>query len=263
MLKPLCIIKSSFKEVLFMDADNICVKDPTELFETAEYLEYGAVFWPDFWQTPADNPIWAITETPYIASKEQESGQLLINKERVWKELNLSLHFNELSNIYHRLLMGDKDTFRFAWLALKTPFFMTPEEPAVCGYPDSNNTFLGTTMIQHDRKGDFYFLHRNLLKWDVTRIGEKVWTSIKKFSPQTPGKEYIFSVSANGHCYMDLVGKVNVTDFSIVFPGFEEICMEYLEGLRSSGFYHRFLTYSHFAAHRYPKETLFSLDSPL
>ena len=69
MLKPLCIIKSSFKEVLFMDADNICVKDPTELFETAEYLEYGAVFWPDFWQTPADNPIWAITETPYIASK--------------------------------------------------------------------------------------------------------------------------------------------------------------------------------------------------
>ena len=37
ILKPLAIINSSFKEILFIDADNICVKDPEYLFDLDVY----------------------------------------------------------------------------------------------------------------------------------------------------------------------------------------------------------------------------------
>ena len=43
-LKPLAIIHSQFKEILFLDADNNCLVAPDHLFETSSYLEYGAVF---------------------------------------------------------------------------------------------------------------------------------------------------------------------------------------------------------------------------
>src|SRR5699024_3511317 len=135
-LKPLSILYSHFKEVLYLDADNICSRDPEFLFQTDEYNKYGAIFWPDYWETSADNPIREITDVKYRVMKEQESGQLLVNKERCWKELNLCLYFNKMSQVYYQLLLGDKDTFRFAWLALKTPFYMIKEEPAACGYLD-------------------------------------------------------------------------------------------------------------------------------
>ena len=47
-LKPFSIIHSEFKEVLFLDADNVPVRDPSFLFDTEEYRRFGAVFWPDF-----------------------------------------------------------------------------------------------------------------------------------------------------------------------------------------------------------------------
>jgi alpha 1,2-mannosyltransferase len=258
-LKPLSIACSSFQEVLFLDADNICVSNPEGLFETEAYQKYGALFWPDFWMTPPQNPIWAITDSPYIKEQEQESGQLVIDKQRCWKELNLCIHFNGLEKIYHQLLMGDKDTFRFAWKTLKTPYYMIPEEPAVCGFYQGE-VFLGTTMIQHDTNGGFYFLHRNLLKWDVTRKMERVWEGIKRFRPKAAVKEYIFSYSPNGHCYMDLFGDTEYIPFADVFPGYEEACLHYLEELRASDFYQRFITYSHFAVHRYQKQINFSLQ---
>jgi alpha 1,2-mannosyltransferase len=260
MLKPLSIVKSSFKEILFIDADNVCVKNPEELFLTKEYLEYGAIFWPDYWQTSIENPIWDIIGSKDFDTKEQESGQILINKEKCWKELNLCLYFNDMSEIYYKLLFGDKDTFKFAWLALKKPFHMIKTEVGTCGYIDSHNNFLGTTMVQHNTKGEFCFLHRNLLKWDITQPGERVWKKIKRFLPDAAVKEYHFSHSdTNGYFYMDLKGDVEEIDFDGALGDYEEICLNFLEELRSSQLYHRFVTYSHFAVHRYPKHTTFTI----
>mmetsp|Transcript_34446 Transcript_34446/g.55418 ORF Transcript_34446/g.55418 Transcript_34446/m.55418 type:complete len:393 (+) Transcript_34446:137-1315(+) len=48
--KPFAIIHSSFDEVLFMDADNFPFEtDPALLFDTPEFKETGALFWPDLW----------------------------------------------------------------------------------------------------------------------------------------------------------------------------------------------------------------------
>lgn len=243
MLKPLSIIKSSFKENLFLDADNICFRNPEELFNIKEYAKYGAIFWPDFWVISPQNPIWKIIESPVTNSKEFENGQILIKKKRCWKELNLCLHFNYLSIYYYQLLMGDKDTFRFAWLALKTPFYMISSEPAVCGYLDDQNIFKGKTMIQHNSKGEFYFLHRNLLKWNRTKSTERIWKTIKRFNPNPQDKNYLFNLST-GNLFMDLQGDVEELNFIDFFSDLEDVCLEYLEELRASKFYEQFITYS-------------------
>lgn len=48
-IKAAAIINSSFKEVLYLDSDNLSATDPTFLFDTPEYKSTGALFWPDFW----------------------------------------------------------------------------------------------------------------------------------------------------------------------------------------------------------------------
>jgi hypothetical protein len=48
-IKAAAIINSSFKELLYLDSDNLPAHDPTFLFDTPEYKSTGALFWPDFW----------------------------------------------------------------------------------------------------------------------------------------------------------------------------------------------------------------------
>ncbi|WP_291123253.1 hypothetical protein [Flavobacterium sp. UBA6046] len=240
MLKPLAIFHSQFKEILFLDADNTCLVNPEFLFETHEYLNSGAIFWPDFWKTAADNPIWQIVENEDYLSPEQESGQILIDKQKCWKELNLCLHFNENHEIYYQLLFGDKDTFKFAWLALKSNFYMIQKEVATCGFIDAQNTFRGITMVQHSVSGEMLFLHRNLLKWDITKPGEKVWEKIKAFKHNAINKEYV-----NTGYAMDFRGDYLEYSVSFAIQNLEMQCLEILQELRSTDFYTRFLIESH------------------
>jgi hypothetical protein len=48
-IKAAAVINSSFKEILYLDSDNLPATDPSFLFETEEYKSTGALFWPDFW----------------------------------------------------------------------------------------------------------------------------------------------------------------------------------------------------------------------
>jgi alpha 1,2-mannosyltransferase len=251
-IKPFALLHSSFKEILLLDADNNCVRDPTYLFASDEYLANGAIFWPDMWKTPRVNPIWKIIGSRQYDSPEQESGQLLINKEKCWKELNLCMHFN-LQPQYYKMLLGDKDTFKFAWLALHRPYHMISTLPGFGGYVNKDNEFFGLSMVQHDMYGNILFLHRNLLKWDQTKNDEAVWTHIKrrrgpmavaKFRPKWIKK-------GNGGLHLvDMEGDVEVLSFSQLFGNYEEECLEILKDLRNSRPYHQFLLHLYFVATR-------------
>lgn len=46
-IKADAIVYSSFEEVLYLDSDNVPLRDPTYLFESELYNEHGVVFWPD------------------------------------------------------------------------------------------------------------------------------------------------------------------------------------------------------------------------
>lgn len=45
-IKVLAIYYSRFKEVLWLDSDDMPLADPASLFESKLYQQYGAVFWP-------------------------------------------------------------------------------------------------------------------------------------------------------------------------------------------------------------------------
>jgi hypothetical protein len=163
-LKPHAILNSPFREVLLLDADNVAVQDPSSLFQTDEYQATGAVFWPDYLCMPAERSAWRVFHVPYREEPEFESGQLLVEKQRCWRALNLALWFNHHASFFYEHVHGDKDTFRFAWHRLAQPFAMPP-------FPI--HTLRGT-MCQHDFAGRRLFQHRNTDKWNFLRENERV-----------------------------------------------------------------------------------------
>jgi len=162
-LKPMALLYTDLKEVLVLDADSTPVRDPTYLFADTRYQSTGSVFWPDYWVTPAANPIWELLDGAPSNELEQESGQLLVNKEKAWKAI---IVLQALQNqYYYSLLNGDKDTFKFAWKFSETPYEMISFYPAAIGMRrPTTDEFCSHTMGQHDLDGGLLFMHHNQLK---------------------------------------------------------------------------------------------------
>lgn len=158
-LKPYAILHSAFEEVLFLDADNVPVREPSYLFDEPAYREQGAIFWPDppHIRTPRDSVRWKVFGVPYRDEPEFESGQLAVNKSRCWEPLQLCNWYNEHSDFFYRFVYGDKDTFRFAWHKCGRPFAMTE-------YPVRE---LPHTLCQHDLQGRRLFQHRFNVKFSL------------------------------------------------------------------------------------------------
>jgi FkbM family methyltransferase len=163
-LKPYAIINSAFAEVLLLDADNVPVKNPEYLFNTAEYSQFGAIFWPDYGRLKRNNDIWQITQIPYRDEPEFESGQIIVDKRRCWRALQVTMHLNEHSDFYYRYIHGDKDTFHIGWRKIEQAYAM----------PAHSIFTLSGTMCQHDFNGNRIFQHRNLNKWSVSGNNARV-----------------------------------------------------------------------------------------
>ncbi|GAA6001573.1 hypothetical protein JCM10207_006731 [Rhodosporidiobolus poonsookiae] len=157
-IKGEAIARSSFREVLYLDSDNIALRDPTFLFDSPAYREHGIVLWPDFNRDSAANPVWRLLDTPCDpAHMQAETGQLLVNK-RARGGLNLvalevARAMQEDSRFWFHLSGGDKDTFRYAFYFLSLPFTLAPHYPSALGgplaSPSSGHTFCGHTMLQY------------------------------------------------------------------------------------------------------------------
>jgi len=93
-LKAYAIKYSKFREVLLLDADNTVVKNPEFLFETPEFLETGAIFWPDYQRLDADRLAWKMVNVPYRDEPEFESGQIVVDRQRAWRPLARSMMRN-------------------------------------------------------------------------------------------------------------------------------------------------------------------------
>ena len=88
-LKLAALLASSFQEVLYMDDDNYLMQDPIILFESMEYLMTGMLLWKDVWKTNPKNPVFEIFGVECREGFENESGQLLINKDIHYETLIL------------------------------------------------------------------------------------------------------------------------------------------------------------------------------
>lgn len=158
-LKCYALLHCAFTEVLLLDADNCPVRDPTFLFDAPEYRKTGAVFWPDYKHFARGQAVWEASGISYRHEPEFESGQLLVDKSRCWRALNIAMHLNEHSDWWYRLIHGDKDTFHLAWRKIGQPYAM----------PDVAPLALASTILQHDFAGARLFQHRNFAKWKLER----------------------------------------------------------------------------------------------
>ena len=157
-LKCYALLHSTFAEVLLLDADNCPVRNPKFLFRTPQYAEHGAIFWPDYTRFAKGQAVWLASGIPYRDEPEFESGQIVVDKARCWRALNVAMHLNEHSEWWYRVVHGDKDTFHLAWRKIGQTYAMPhkPVEP------------LEATMLQHDFAGRRLFQHRNFAKWQLS-----------------------------------------------------------------------------------------------
>ena len=155
-LKPYAIMWSQFREVLYLDADQVPARDPSDLFTWPQFLEKGAVFWPDIIDLPADNPIWKICQLPQRCAVSIESGQLLVDKARHWAGLDMALALNEEAQVLYKSIYGDKDTFLLGALMSGEEFAMIPGRP---------KTDAPWCYYQTDFAGEVLFQHRTGAKW--------------------------------------------------------------------------------------------------
>ncbi|KAJ3120731.1 hypothetical protein HK098_004271 [Nowakowskiella sp. JEL0407] len=172
--KYAAVINSGFEELLFLDVDVFVFKNPQYLFDSFEYRRYGTLFWPDYWKTRSDNPVWNWMGQKCFDEWEQESGIMVINKKRAWKALSLLWYLNrndEIRNWHSTFLLGDKDLFRFSWRATNTSVhyiqhMVSPGGFLTSRYPDGTGpqSFCGLSMIQHDTTGNMLFAHVNIFK---------------------------------------------------------------------------------------------------
>ena len=166
--KPYAILHSRFKEVIYIDADNVPLMDPANLLECTEFRATGAIFWPDIRSLRAENPIWEICRVPYRDEPEFESGQIVVEKVRSWTALHLTMHLNEQSDFYYQYVHGDKETFHLAWRMLDQPFCMPSTPPTwTVGVINPGDPDLADVIQQHDFDGRVVFHHRTGAKWSA------------------------------------------------------------------------------------------------
>jgi len=165
-LKAYALKHSRFREVLLLDADNMPVESPEFLFETPEYGETGAIFWPDFpgVRTKDPTPIWRSCGLRRPNEPEFETGQIVLDKQRCWRALCLAMWFNENSDFYYRHIHGDKETFHLAWRKLRQPYSLVPRRLRL----------IGGVICQHDFGGRRIFQHRSRNKWSLFLHNKRV-----------------------------------------------------------------------------------------
>ncbi|OQS01797.1 hypothetical protein THRCLA_21611 [Thraustotheca clavata] len=209
--KPYALYYSHFQQVLFLDCDNIPLRDPTYLFDLLN-ASTTAVFWPDYWQPSytefnvhQTSLLWEYLDMSFVDGFEQESGQLLVDRNSSRAALNKLMFYTQgpkdASNFLESKLLvyGDKDLFRLAWTNTSTPYHYIEEPPAFAGvYRWWLTRFCGLTMVQFDHHGDMVFLHRNMIKLNGDSTQKPELLHIARFNTSTHNVTEQYKVECKG-----------------------------------------------------------------
>ncbi|EPS38152.1 hypothetical protein H072_8154 [Dactylellina haptotyla CBS 200.50] len=136
--KPFAILLSSFREVIFIDADSLFFKNPEVLFEDQSYKRTGALFFKDRVLFPENKQKWLKQILPEPISQSvkdsrfwagtsghmQESGVVVVDKWRHFVSMLMVTRMNGpdrdgdkskgIKGIYD-MVYGDKETFWLGW----------------------------------------------------------------------------------------------------------------------------------------------------
>jgi hypothetical protein len=186
--KVYAVLESQYEENLWIDCDNVPIRNCVDLFDDEEYSKKGSMFWRDVYsidradQYWSGSDMWKVFGVTANDGEPFESGQFLINKPKVWTQLSLMLHFTENNRIYYQF-GGDAECWRMAWQRVSisqggyhspfnyhasndVPYGMMPYGPFHKGQQNPWHKYGGgTVMVQRDRQGRELFNHRNITKW--------------------------------------------------------------------------------------------------
>jgi len=167
-IKPYAILHSSFREIIFLDADNCVFRDPTFLFDTDAFVRHRAIFWPD-WSATAGRLGAADLRRDFgldAGGEEFETGQIVVDRVDCWRALTLTLHLAQHADYYFRFLYGDKEAFHLAFDFVQQSYLLVPH-PVLSWRGDWERK----GFIQHWIDGQPLFHHRVGRKWEaiVTR----------------------------------------------------------------------------------------------
>lgn len=180
--KIFTILFSAFEQVLFLDADNIPVRNPDTVFLSEAFTGTGAVLWPDYWKSTS------MPELPYIiglsdgtstmleGEQTVESGQIVWDKSRHWKSLLLATYYNYYGpQVYYTLITqgwagwGDKDTFPTALRSLRQSYHMMDTGELKTLFVDGTSQGIGMLQADPSNLTNYQpmFMHSNIVKWSV------------------------------------------------------------------------------------------------
>lgn len=154
--KIAAVYASGYREVLFLDADSLPVRDPTYLFDAPEYRATGAAFWPDV--PPAAGGEWLPEVCWHNCGlaypgrgnyRDFESGQFVVDTRRCARGLWAARFLNEHSDYYYQFLFGDKSTFHLGFRAAGDVWAMPARGPGGTG----------ASLHQYDFRGEHLFDH--------------------------------------------------------------------------------------------------------
>jgi hypothetical protein len=188
-LKSFALCNSKFREVLFLDADCYPNRDPEYLFDWDEFQRAGCVLWPDVEHSPtALKPsTFRLFEIEQPNDRLTESGQILLDREKVWRPLSLAAFYNQCADIVYRYIWGDKDTFPFAWRRCGVPYSrMWPE----C-------ELQADSILQYDFHGHVIFQHRvgDKFKLEGSQFASTTQSwSENRFHPELAHESFCFYV---------------------------------------------------------------------
>lgn len=143
--KCLAVKHSPFRHVLLLDADSAPVKAPADLFESYPYRSTGLVLFPDVAEH-THSGFWPSIGIRYKSVPEHEAGQVLIDKNRHWETLKLTMWMN-CHKWFHDTAFGDKNLWGIAATKLKIPY-SNGESPRWAGWG-----------IEHFLEGELAFQH--------------------------------------------------------------------------------------------------------
>jgi alpha 1,2-mannosyltransferase len=203
--KIFAILFSSFREVLWLDADNFPLYDSALLFDSDLFRDTGLITWPDLWQSSISPAYYLISSQDPVAISQRastEAGQLLVSKKKHWKTLLLASYYNYFGPTHYYFLFcqsgvgcGDKDTFLPAAEALGLPFYdvkMPTEAVGHRKYAKAEDNIHRFALIQYDPIQDQaasklklndaaasqgirpFFLHMGTPKWDAYHVHDHV-----------------------------------------------------------------------------------------
>lgn len=186
-LKPWAVLHSEFREVLWLDADNLALGCPESLFELPDYQRTGAQFWPDLpaarWSQDSLFVDLGLDPRLNRSEREFESGQMVLDRSRCWPALSAAARLSSLElrpQVYGRVL-GDKDIFRLAFRLTEQPYSVVTHDPIPFGgnffilaIPGTDvilkldhprGSFYATGLLQHHPDGSALFAHKTVMEW--------------------------------------------------------------------------------------------------